>query len=292
MAASVAAGPFDSKDWLFEIKQDGFRIVGYVQPDFVTLQTRKLVNYTNKFPSITTDLLKWNHSAILDGEVVVLNSDGISDFEALINWKIGSGVPVYYYVFDLLWLDGKDYMSVPLYKRKEALKQLLPRSRIVRYQSDIRTHGIAAFNMAKENHLEGIIAKRRESIYRPGIRSKDWLKVKAYKEDEFLIAGYTRNQGAGLISTLILGAYKNKRLQFAGEVGTGLSAQVMEEIIRRVLQVPKCPFKKEPKLTTRWRRNKPDIIVWCRPVLSCTVKYLEMTKGGELRHASFKNLVS
>jgi bifunctional non-homologous end joining protein LigD len=290
MAASLAKEPFNDVHWCFEIKLDGFRMLAYIQDGTVKLQTRNLKDYTGKFTQITNALHKWKRSAVIDGEVVMLNDKGHSDFNALQNWCSDADGPLYYFVFDLLWLDGKDYMKERLYRRKSVLKNLLPRSPVVLYQSEIMTHGIAAYKMAQGEGLEGVVAKRIDSIYRPGVRTKDWLKLKVYQEDDFIIAGYTKiSDSASPFSTLILGAYHDGQLQYAGEAGTGFSNQLIREIASE-LKRGKCPFPKVPRLNNRWKKNKSYEIIWCRPLLVCTVKYLEFTRDGELRHSSFQRL--
>jgi bifunctional non-homologous end joining protein LigD len=290
MAAKSATEAFNDVHWCFEIKLDGFRIVAYINEGVVKLQTRKLKDYTGKFSQITTALQKLKRNAILDGEVVMLNEKGGSDFNALQNWHSDEDGPLYYFVFDLLWVDGKDYMKEPLYRRKSKLKSILPKSTIVIYQDEIMTYGIAAYKMAQGEDLEGVVAKRVDSIYRPGIRTKDWLKLKVNKEDDFIIAGYTRNAGAGNFSTLILGAYRDGVLQFIGEVGTGFSQKLMDEIMQKLKPIKKSPFITAPKFVNRWRKKKPDQIIWCRPQMVCEVRYREITKAGELRHPSFRCL--
>jgi bifunctional non-homologous end joining protein LigD len=291
MAATAAKEPFSDVHWCFEIKLDGFRIMAYIQDGNVKLQSRNLKDYTGKFTQITSALQKWKRNAVIDGEVVMLNDRGHSDFIALQNWRSDADGPLYYFVFDLLWLDGKDYMKEPLYRRKSTLKGIIPKSPIVLYQSEIMTYGIPAYKMAQGEGLEGIVAKKIDSVYRPGIRTKDWLKLKVMQEDEFVIAGYTKNESvAAAFSTLVLGKYKEGKLQFAGEVGTGFSNQVMKAIMAQLKPVKKCPFPREPKLTSRWRKKKPDVVAWCQPDLVCTVRFLEVTAAGELRHPSFKGL--
>lgn len=289
MSATPASEPFNDVHWCFELKLDGYRIMAYINEGEVKLQTRNLKDYTGKFTQITTALQKWKHSAVIDGEVVMLNDKGHSDFNALQNWRSDIDGPLYYFVFDLLWLNGKDYMNEPLYKRKSALKSLLPKSPIVLYQDEIMTYGIPAYKMAQGEGLEGVLAKRVDSIYRPGIRTKDWLKFKVMTDGDFIICGYTRNAGAGLFSTLILGEYEGHKLQFIGEVGTGFNQKAMEMIMQKLTPIKNSPFPAEPKLNNRWRKKKPEVIAWCIPQLVCTVKYFERTKEG-LRHPSFKGL--
>jgi len=290
MAATLAKEPFNDVHWTFEIKLDGFRIMAYINEGVVKLQTRNLKDYTGKFTQITSALQKWKRSAIIDGEVVMLNERGHSDFNALQNWRSDNDGPLYYFVFDLLWLDGKDFMNEPLYKRKNVLKSILPKSPIVIYQDDIVAHGIPAYKMAQGEGLEGIVAKRIDSIYRPGARTKDWLKLKVNQEDDFVIAGYTRNEGVTTFSTLILGTYQEGKLAYIGEVGTGFSEQAKKAIAAQIKPVKKCPFPAIPKLSNMWRKKKPDEVIWCKPDLVCRVQFREITKEWVLRHPSFKGL--
>jgi bifunctional non-homologous end joining protein LigD len=293
MGASPGFMPFNDVHWCFEIKLDGYRILAYVDHGNVKLQTRNLKDYTSKFPQIVTALQKWKHSAILDGELIALNDEGISDFNALQNWQSDEDGPLYYFVFDLLWLDGKDYTKEPLYRRKSALKKILPPSVVVMYHDEIMTYGKPCFEMAKREGLEGIVAKRIDSLYKPSSRSKDWLKLKATLEEDFIICGYTKNEYSTLpFSSLILGAYRDGKLKYVGEVGTGFSDKLLREIKEKLkpLERKKCPFAQEPSLTNKWQRKKPASVTWCKPEIVCTVKFREWTKNGELRHQSFRCL--
>jgi bifunctional non-homologous end joining protein LigD len=288
MLATSAGKPFDSSDWLFEIKHDGYRIVAYISKDNVRLKTRKNVDYTSKFQVITNALKKWKVEAVIDGEIVVLNDEGVSDFHALQNYK--SGDALYYYAFDLLHLNGRDYTGEPLGKRKALLKKILPKSEAIRYTDHIVGRGIELFQLAEKLGLEGLMAKRMNSAYRPGTRTKDWLKIKAMKECMFTIAGLTYS--ASGLSSLILATEEKGGFYYAGDVGTGFDAKEAKEIISTIKAVKKCPLVKEPTFGKgRWGRKVPAKVIWCRPVLRCRVKYLERTEAGELRHASFKGLI-
>lgn len=289
MLATPDGKPFDSKDWLFEIKYDGYRIVAYINKGQVRLKTRKNVDYTNKFQLIADELKQWNAQTVVDGEIVVLNDEGVSDFNALQNYSNGE---VYYYVFDLLFYRGKSYMDKPLIQRKEKLQKVLPKSPFVRYCDHIEKEGREMFEWAETKGLEGLIAKRSASIYRPGVKSKDWLKVKVMREGEFLIAGLTYSSSG--LSSLILATEKGGSYHYAGEVGTGFDAKEAKEIIESIKVLKKCLLINEPDYTKpgRWGRKAPVKVIWCRPALKCEVKYREVTAAGELRHASFKRLIN
>lgn len=286
MLATLTDKPFDSPDWQFEIKHDGYRILAYIDNGTVRLHTRKGIDYTAKFPAIAEVLNKWKTQTIIDGEIVVLNEKGVSDFNALQNYR---GGPVYYYVFDLLHYKGKDYTGEPLRRRQAMLKKILPKSQVLRFTDSVVGEGLAMFALAEQHGLEGLIAKRIDSVYRPGARTKDWLKIKVTKEAEFLIAGFTRQTVQSSISSLILA---DKNLQYAGDVGTGFNAKEIREILTRVKPLKKCPLKTTPVFGPgRWGKKAPVEVIWCRPVLRCLVRYLERTKDGELRHAAFVKLL-
>lgn len=288
MLATPDGKPFDSDEWLFEIKYDGYRIMSYVEQGEVRLKTRKNIDYTAKFPLITEALIKLKGDAILDGEIVVLNEAGVSDFNALQNYRGGE---LYYYVFDLLFYKGKSYINRPLIARKATLKKILPKSPFVRFCDHVIGQGKKMFQLAEDLGLEGLIAKRINSTYCPGKKSKDWVKIKVMKEGEFLIAGLTYS--ASGLSSLILAEAKAGRYHYAGDVGTGFDSKEAKEIISSIKVLKKCPLKKEPDYTKpgRWGRKAPTHVIWCRPELRCIVKYLEVTANGELRHASFKGII-
>jgi bifunctional non-homologous end joining protein LigD len=293
MRATAGGQPFNDVHFCFEIKHDGYRIIAFVKDGNVKLQTRNLKDYTAKFPQIVQAMQKLKFNAIFDGEIVMLDDKGVDDFNALQNWRSDNDGPLYFYAFDLLYYNGSDYMNKPLYERKNTLKNILPKSAVIIYCDEITTYGKALFKMVKDLGAEGIVAKRMDSIYRPGVRTKDWLKIKALTEEDFIVAGYTKNEGAGnLFSTLILGAYKSGVLQYVGEVGTGFSNRDQREILEKLkpIQRRKCVFPSIPSFSGRWKRKKPDQVIWCKPVVVASVKYLEKTPAGELRHQSFRRL--
>jgi bifunctional non-homologous end joining protein LigD len=291
MLATLVDKPFNNKDWIFEIKYDGFRILGYITKGVVRLKSRKNADYTTRFRPIVDTLKRYKADMILDGEIVVINNAGVSDFEALINWKTDADGLLVYYVFDLLYFKGRDFMKLPVVKRKSTLEKLLRPSHEVRFVTHIPMHGEAAFRMATRNGLEGIIAKKADSLYKPGIRSKEWQKFKTYKERDAIIVGYTSQNGPAVINSLLLAAYEKNLLVYLGEVGTGWNARELMQILASIKVVKRCPLAKIPVLKGgRWGRKAPAFMAWCRPELVCSIKYLEITKAGELRHASFLRL--
>lgn len=187
MLATLASEPFDGKEWIFEIKWDGYRALGSKNKS-ISLISRNQKSFNARFPSIVDELKKIPGKFILDGELVLLDEKGRSSFQLIQNYyKEKKGIP-YYYVFDLLSWNGKDLRSLPLLKRKELLKKLLSQAKLkqILYSDHIEEKGKAFFKAAKKKELEGIIAKKKDSSYQFR-RSKDWLKIKAVLRQETAI---------------------------------------------------------------------------------------------------------
>ncbi|RYG46558.1 MAG: DNA ligase D, partial [Chitinophagaceae bacterium] len=243
-------------------------------------------------------LKKWKLDAVVDGEVVVVNDDGISNFGDLQNWRSEADGHLYYYVFDMLWIDGRDLSQLPLNSRRAVLEQYVPKDGIIRLSTAFETSGIEFFNAAKEMGLEGIMAKRKESVYSSGDRSKDWLKIKANKRQEMVIGGYTRNTDSSkLFSALLLGVYEKGKLRYTGKVGTGFNDKMQKEMLatfkKYIIKTP--PFDETPDINkpSRFRPNPPKATAtWLKPVLVCEVSFTEMTSDGIMRHPSFEGMRS
>ncbi len=231
MLATLVAKSFDRKDWLFEVKWDGFRAIAEVEGDKVRLYSRNHKSFDQRFTSIAIALKDLGHEAVLDGEIVVLDDQGISHFQLLQNYqKTGLGRLIYY-VFDLLYLDGEDLRMLPLRRRREALAKLIQNDGPVRLSEHIEEHGSAFFNAAAERHLEGIIAKDGSSPYQEGVRSAQWLKIKAHKQQEAVIAGFTEPRGSRLgLGALVLGVYERKELVYIGHAGGGFDSKGLQDM--------------------------------------------------------------
>jgi bifunctional non-homologous end joining protein LigD len=188
-------------------------------------------------------------------------------------------------VFDLLWLDGLNIMEEPLHLRQEILKKIIPDNGIIRFSDHIDAIGKDFFEIARENNLEGIVAKKKDSIYIPDSRSKTWLKIKAEQRHEAIICGYTKKRDSDrLFSSLILGVYEKDKLIFIGQAGTGFTQQGQQDLVKKMKPhiTRNCPFDEEPVLS--------DSVVWLKPFLVGEVKYTELTPEGIMRHASFQGL--
>ncbi|HEU4469666.1 MAG TPA: DNA ligase D [Flavisolibacter sp.] len=285
MLATLVDEAFNDKDWIFELKLDGYRALGYVNNGQAELSSRNGNSFNQKFSPVHEALGLWGINAVVDGEIVVLNESGRPDFNGIQQWHKKKKGQLVYYLFDLLWLDGIDLTGQPLLLRREILKQLIPDSGAIRFSDHIEEVGIDFFEAAWNNGLEGIVAKKKDSTYATGARSKSWLKIKVEQKHEAVICGYTRKKDTDrLFSSLLLGVYRQGSLHYLGQAGTGYTIELQKELSEKMrpLVTRDCPFGKEPELA-----EEP---VWLKPFLVCEVKYTELTSEGVMRHGSFQAL--
>lgn len=280
--------PPEGEDWAFEVKWDGYRLAVHVEPGGVRILTRGGHDWTHRFPTIAHDARELGlDTAILDGEAVVLDARGASDFGALQKALGGRGGKAFaagaiLYAFDLLYLDGHDLRSLPLRERRDRLEGLVAKQQIsIRLSEEVNARGADFLKLACQMDLEGIIAKRRDAPYRPG-RGGDWLKIKCVQSDTFVIVGYEPSAVAlGGIGRLLLAGRKGDHLAYVGGVGTGLT-QKTATALRKQLD--------------RLASGKPPIalkrkgVIWTKPLLAAEIAYRAWTNDGMLRHASFKGL--
>ncbi|HYE61938.1 MAG TPA: non-homologous end-joining DNA ligase [Phycisphaerales bacterium] len=280
-------------EWVHEVKFDGYRILALSNKNKVQLLTRHGNDWSDRFTTIAGGVKALGKTpAVFDGEVVVLNEHGRSDFQALQNVLKGlkKRAQLIYFVFDLLYYDGHDLTRVPLLERKRLLKQVLASAgddSPLRYSEHIQGHGGQVLAQACQNQLEGIISKRATSLYTPK-RSKDWLKVKCGNRQEFVIGGYTDPGGSRMhFGSLLLGTYDAKGdLIFNGKVGTGFDSRLLASLLKQMKQheAPLPAFKNPP------RGYEAKGVHWLKPALVCEVQFSEWTSEGILRHPSFQGL--
>lgn len=291
MLAKEVEKPFSSKDWIFEIKWDGFRAIAYVN-DEVSLISRNDIDLVRNFPELR-ELKQLTHNVVLDGEIVVIR-DGKSSFQAV--QERGKAVkerdietervksPAEYVVFDILEKNGKSLTNLPLMERKRILQDSVEEGEFVTLSDFVEEKGEEYFQAAVENDLEGLIAKRKDSKYHPGVRSPDWLKIKKLKSCDCVIFGYTKGTGvrAKTFGALILGLYDKKTAVFVGKVGTGFSEETLDTLMSKFknLEVDKAPFNPEI----------PDEITWLKPELVCEINFDSVTADRKLRMPRFHAL--
>lgn len=296
MLATLVDKPVDAPGWLYEIKWDGYRAVAFMNNGEVELKSRNDKSFNEKFYPVYEALQNWGVNAIVDGEVVVLKDSGISDFGSLQNWRSEADGQLMYYVFDLLWLEGKDLCGLPLTVRRELLRSITPEEGIIRISEAYDVSGAEFYNAAKQMGLEGMIAKRADSPYEPGARTSHWLKIKANKRQEMVIGGYTNNEGSSKsFSALLVGVYEGERLVYTGKIGTGFNDKQQREMLRQFepLVIDKPPFAREPDYNKPSRFNPRPAkatVTWLKPKLVCEVSFAEMTSDGIMRHPSFEGM--
>ncbi|HEY5970281.1 MAG TPA: DNA ligase D, partial [Chitinophagaceae bacterium] len=296
MLATLVDQPFDEPGWQYEIKWDGYRAVAMINKGKVNLVSRNNKSFNEKFYPVVDALKKWDINAVIDGEVVVLNEKGISNFGSLQNWRSEADGSLFYYVFDIIWLNGYDLKELPLVKRREILKDILPNENIIRVSENFETSAIEFLAAASKMGMEGIMAKKEDSVYVEGDRTREWLKIKSNKRHEVVIGGFTKNEdSAKTFSALLVGVFDNGRLDYMGKIGTGFNDKMQKEIMAKMkkLETKKIPFTEKPDVNkpSRFRPNPPKATVtWLKPELVCEVSYTEITSDGIMRHPSFEGL--
>lgn len=293
MLAMPADEPFDDPGWEYEVKWDGYRAIAFLGKKTTELRSRNDKTFNEKFYPVYEALKAWDVHAVVDGEIVAVDENGASGFNRLQNWRSEADGHLCYYVFDLLWLDGKDLTGLPLTERKAVLATLIPADGIIRSGYSVDARGKEFFEVAGKLGLEGIIAKRSVSRYRPGDRSGDWLKIKIQKRQEVVIGGYTKNKGSSkAFSSLLLGYYEDGKLKYAGKVGTGFKDKeqrallaLFQPLIRKTSPFDRTPDYNKP---SRFRPDPPDApATWLKPELVCEIHFTEITPDGVFRHPAF-----
>jgi len=298
MAATLTDRAFDDDGWLFEVKWDGYRIEAVVSNGKVRTFTRHGKEGETYFPRLL-DPPTWVDAtqAIVDGEVVALDEEGLPSFSLLQELTGSTSAQLVYQAFDLLYLDGRSLLDVPLEARKHLLKMVLRGGdRRVRYADHVSREGKAFMEAARKQQLEGIIAKHRTSPYLPGIRSKTWLKIKNRPEQELVVGGFTPGEGAARdLGAIVVGFYEDeggtRRLRFAGKVGSGFNAVTRRRIREQLaaLETPDPPFDPPPPkdYKGRWGGDLKNV-VWVKPEIVIRAELGGWTRDGIVRQAAFK----
>lgn len=298
MLATLTTSAFSNTEWYFEPKLDGVRAIAIIRNGKVNLQSRRGLDITHQYPSLVKDLtLQTEPEMMLDGEIVALDESGRPSFQRLQQRlhlpreadirKAEEQIPVLYYVFDILYLNGYDIRGVALKQRKELLVRVLEPTQRVLSLDYFEADGDIAYQSAIDQGLEGIVAKHRDSTYESGRRSRLWLKVKATLSDEFVVGGYSQGLGgrADTLGALLLGYFDDRgRLVYVGHVGTGFDDTTLGDLRRRLesSQSEGCPFIEIPPL------NAPT--TWVRPQMVVLVEFIQWTPDGRLREPVFRGL--
>jgi DNA ligase D-like protein (predicted ligase) len=294
MLATLTDNYFSRENWIYERKLDGERIIAYIHNGNVILKTRNNIDATITYPEITKALKAHApKNCVLDGEVVAYKNN-LTSFEKL-QKRIHltdpqdiqhSDVRVYYYIFDIVYLNTYNIMDVPLRKRKVLLKDALNFNSPLKYVTHINEYGIKALNEACEKGQEGIIAKKAMGTYLQK-RSRDWLKFKCVHQQELIIIGYTDPEGERIFfGALLLGYYKHNTLQYAGKVGTGFDEETLKNLYKKMHNL----IRKTSPLPDEQSTQIDESAHWVNPELVCEVGFAEWTKHNKLRHPRYLGL--
>jgi bifunctional non-homologous end joining protein LigD len=284
MLATLTDAPFDDKDWIFEDKYDGFRVVAKIKGGKVTLYSRNGKIVSHSYMEVAKALEGVKGDAVIDGELVAIGKDGVSHFQLLQN-ALRHEAKLQYCAFDLMFQDGEDLRRLPLTERKKRLKAILPKHKLISFSRDRRTFGTRFFEEAERKGLEGIMAKRADSKYLSGARTDDWLKIKTSRRQEVVIAGFTApRRTRSFFGALTLALREGNGWRYIGHVGTGFSHETLKELHKKLikLETSKSPFGRKVK--------DEGVTTWVKPQLVAEVKFTEWTSSGEMRHPAYLGL--
>ncbi len=297
MLATLTERPFSDARWFFEPKLDGVRAIAIVRDGDVKLISRRGLDATKQYPVLAAALAAQPAAGLtLDGEIVALDEHGVPSFELLqqrLNLtrepdirRAESEVPVLYYVFDLLHCDGYELRAAPLEQRKELLARVLATANNVLFLDHFDEEGELAYRAAVEHGLEGVVAKKRDGVYEPGVRSRNWLKIKATQSDEFIVGGYSQGEGSrrDTFGALLVGEHRDGKLHYVSNVGSGFNDRLLAELKERLdkMATKRSPFANEVPIKSG--------VTWVRPELVVEVKYAQRTREGNLRAPVFLRL--
>ncbi|MBQ8350126.1 MAG: DNA ligase [Ruminococcus sp.] len=288
MLIGTEGQPFDGDEYIFELKLDGERCIAYLDSEKTILKNKRNILMLPKVPELTEIHKNVNVRCILDGELAVIK-DGKPDFFVIQKRSMMSNpvkidmaakkYPACFTAFDILYFEDRQVTDLPLIERKELLQKAVKsedsRFAVSRF---IEKNGIAFYNLAKQKELEGIVAKHRDSKYYFDKRTKDWIKIKYLQDDDFVVLGYVPKENS--MNSIILGQYSNGQLVYKGHVTLGVGGEPFQRI--KSLDRTNCPFSEIPKGN--------ENVVWVKPELVCTVKYMMKTESGGMRQPVFKGL--
>ena len=284
------------EQWLYELKLDGYRALAFKRNGVVHLRSRNDNDFATRYPGVLKGLARMPDDTVIDGEVIALDDDGRPSFNALQNYG-SAAAPVIYYVFDVMVLAGRDVTREPLEKRRELLEQkVLPKlSEPVRYASSLDAPLPVLVQSVKEQGFEGLVAKRRNSVYEPGLRTGAWMKMRVNRGQEFVIGGYTR--GTKTFDAVIFGYNEGEKLIYVARTRNGFTPVTRAQLFRKFkgLEINECPFANLPEARSgRWGQGltkaKMAECQWLKPELVGQFEFLEWTADGHLRHSKFVGL--
>jgi len=286
----------EGPEWLIELKFDGYRALAIKSGGKVQLRSRNDNDFNSRYPGIVKALTSMPDETVIDGEVVALDEEGRPSFNYLQNHG-SAGIPLHFFIFDLLILNSRDVMSEPLMKRRELIEQhVLPKlADPIRYSPIFEASLPDLIRSVKAQGLEGLVAKRRDSRYEPGLRSGAWQKMRVNRRQEFVIAGYTPSLKN--FDALVIGYYEGAKLIYAARTRSGFTPASRADLFKKIkpLEIKECPFANLPeKKAGRWSAgltaSKLLECRWIKPQLVGQFEFVEWTSDGHLRHSKFVGL--
>ncbi len=282
--------------WEYELKFDGYRAIAFKTNGKVSLRSRNNNDFNRRYPRLLSGLAKLPDETVVDGEVIAFDEDGRPSFAALQNFG-GAGTPIAYYVFDVMVLEGRDLRREPLAARRELLEQrVVPAlAEPARYSGSLDASLDEVVEAVKAQGLEGVVAKRRDSRYEPGLRSGAWMKMRINRGQELVIGGYTI--GTKTFDALVVGYYEDGQLVYVGRTRNGFTPAMRGRLFRqlRSLEIADCPFVNLPEARSgRWGEGLTQAKMaqcrWVKPALVAQIEFLEWTPDNHLRHPRFAGL--
>jgi DNA ligase D-like protein (predicted ligase) len=282
----------EGKQWLYEIKLDGYRAIAVKHERNATLYSRRKNSLHRQFPLIVEALHELPEGTVVDGELVATDESGHPNFNLLQNFR-SKATNIYYYIFDLLCLENRSLAKLPYIERRDLLKKALPlSSKHIKISEYMDVSAAGMMEAAREHGLEGVIGKRCDSIYEPGKRSGAWVKVRLNRGQEFVIGGFV--PGSLGVESLIVGYYRKNELIYVAKIKNGFVPLVRRELFEKLQKMisAKCPFVNLPESHKgRWGQGLTaedmKTCVWARPKLVAQIEFLEWTGADHLRHARF-----
>ncbi len=277
MLCTLVKEPFSKDGWLFEVKWDGYRIIAFKNKNKVSLRSRSGIDYSHRYTVVRDAIKQLEGNFVIDGEVVAFNKDGEVSFDAV--QKANPDAPLAYYVFDIVWYEGKDVKQLPLIERKQILKTITGGNEMVKF-SEHFDDGIALYEQAGQLGLEGIVAKSESGRYSPGKRGDEWLKIPVAKRQEFVIGGWAESSRGRSFRSLLFGAYnEEKQLEWIGRSGGGYKEKEMPGILKKLkaLEIDESPF------VNKILDTKGAVIHYVKPELVANFKFATWTTSGRIR---------
>jgi bifunctional non-homologous end joining protein LigD len=294
MAAQPAKALPEGEQWLYELKLDGYRALLVKNGDQVAVQSRNQKSLTRIYPTVAAAGLRIGaNQAVVDGEIVAVDETGRPSFQALQHRGLHPRHRIVFYAFDLLLVNGRDQTGEPLVKRRARLAKIIEPDADLRLLQELPGAAADVLHAVREMGLEGVVAKKKDSVYVCGERSSDWVKLKLELQQEFVVGGY-RLSAPNSIDALLVGYYEGRDLRFAGKVRGGLIPHLRRSLLDKLkpLRTSTCPFSNLPDAeTSRWGGGvTPDQMgdmQWTKPKLVVQVQFVEWTAENRLRHSKF-----